>query len=153
MAVTVTVGGQELSLVRPKGRAGRLFNARVQKALKIIAPMAMQHSDGDLDDISAEDLGALLDVSSDIFIMEDLKLEDELLPGLFIWSDAALTKDKALARLEEIEDTPMELTNAFMVAAVYWIRPDEDDGEALEEAQKKSSPAKAAESKKKSTES
>ena len=155
MAVTVTVGGQELRLARPKGRAGRLFIARVQKLLKIVAPMALEYADVDgvKDDIGASDLGALLDVSSDIFFDDDLKLEDEILPGLFIWSDASMTKEEALARLDEIEDTPMEISNAIMAAAVYWIRPDEDDQDALMEAQKKSPPAKEAGLKKEDKES
>lgn len=154
MAVTVTVGGQELRLVRPKGRAGRLFIARVQKLLKTVAPMALKYTDVvGVDNIGADDLGALLDVSSDIFFDKDLKLEDEILPGLYIWSDAGLTKEEALARLDEIEDTPMEISNAVMAAAVYWIRPDEDDEKALAEAQKKSSPAKKAGPKKETEES
>ena len=153
MAVTVTIGGQELRLARPKGRAGRLFVARVQKLLKTVAPMALEYADVDGTDIGVDDLGALLDVSSDIFFDEDLKLEDEILPGLFIWSDAGLTKEEALARLDEIEDTPMEISNAIMAAAVYWIRPDEDDADALAEAQKKSPPAKKAGPKKEVKES
>ena len=153
MAVTVTIGGQELRLARPKGRAGRLFVARVQKLLKTVAPMALEYADVDGTDIGVDDLGALLDVSSDLFFDDDLKLEDEILPGLFIWSDAGLTKEEALARLDEIEDTPMEISNAIMAAAVYWIRPDEDDEEALAEAQKKSPPAEKAGPKKEVKES
>ncbi len=142
---TVTIGGEELTLLRPVGRAGRRFVAKVQGALRTLTPIALSLSDTDQEDLTSTQLNALLEASSHLFENESLEFEDEVLPGVYMFSSAKLTKDKALAKLDKIEDTPLELTIMFITASTYWINPPVDEQEALGEAVKKSPSEKRAE--------
>ena len=143
---TVTIGGEELTLLRPVGRAGRRFVAKVQGVLRTLTPIALSLSDTDQEDLTSTQLNALLEASSHLFENESLEFEDEVLPGVYMFSSAKLTKDKALAKLDKIEDTPLELTIMFITASTYWINPPTDEQEALSEAVKKSPSEKKAES-------
>ena len=142
---TVTIGGEELTLLRPVGRAGRRFVAKVQESLRTLTPIALSLSDADQEDLTSSQLNALLEASSHLFQDESLKFEDEVLPGLYMFSNKKMTKEKALARLDKIEDTPLELTITFITASTYWINPPVDEQEALGEAVKKSPSEKRAE--------
>ena len=101
---TVTIGGEELTLLRPVGRAGRRFVAKVQESLRTLTPIALSLSDADQEDLTSSQLNALLEASSHLFQDESLKFEDEVLPGLYMFSNKKMTKEKALAKLRHSKE-------------------------------------------------
>lgn len=132
--LTVVVGGREFSLRRPVGRAGRLYIAKVQQAMRRVVPIIELYSEKNENE--AQQLDVLLQASSDIFLDERLKFETEILPGLLMYSDAGMTKRQALDFLNSIDDPPLQLVLTFFDAAQYWLTG--SSPEALADAIKKS---------------
>jgi hypothetical protein len=139
---TIELGGEELRLVRPKGRAGRRFIVRIQSTFDVLRPL-MEQGDvlakAKLTEEEQTDFAVLLfEIAKRLFLDEDLHFEDEILPGLYVYSHLGLTVEQAKKKLDGLDETPSEIVSQYMVAFQYFLSVDREDREAVDEALKKS---------------
>lgn len=139
----IVLGGEELRLVRPKGRAGRRFVVRIQATFDTIVPFMsnplFQKDENKLtDEERLQGAKALFDLSSKLFLDENLHFEDEILPGLYVFSELGLTQEQARKKLDTLDESPSQITMQYMLAFNYFVSMDQEDREAVDEALKKS---------------
>jgi hypothetical protein len=137
------LGGEELRLVRPKGRAGRRFIVRVQSTFDLIAPIyndpLLKKKESEMTDDEQIELGSkMIKLSNTLFLDENLHFEDEILPGLYQFSELGLSPAEARKKLDTLDDTPQEIIGQFLIAFQYFISVNREDKEAVDEALEKS---------------
>ena len=135
----VTLFGEEITLVRPAGRKGVMYMQQALKAWKR-ALEAVESVQGVTFDAGGNptigDAAAISTLVSDYI---DDNFLDNVLPGIFEYSEQHLSTKQALAKIDKWEvslEGLAEIFQAFMSAMTYWSAP--EDQEALDEAVKKS---------------
>lgn len=134
----VTIGGRELNLTRPRGRAGRLLVVHVQETLRVITPAIQALADQADGKISQNEMmDIFLGVTNRLFEDPALKFEDQILPAMFVNSDAGLSDKEINKILDEMTDTPVQILMQYVGAVNFWMGMDELDQEEISEAEKK----------------
>jgi hypothetical protein len=136
---TIKLGGEELRLVRPKGRAGRKLIVKVQETLRLVSPVIAATDLGKSEAVLAD---MLFDVTNQLFTDEKLAFEDEILPALYMHSELGLSKEEAMERLEQIDDPPFQILMQYIQAINFWTGITEQEQKEVQEAVKKSRAAK-----------
>ena len=146
---TVTLFGEELELVRPKGMLGLKLLPKIQhvygKFLKKLADTRLADAGSSAGVIDGKTVGKTqIQLMGDMFEVFGLLFEDDdmaevVIPALYMFSTKKMTKKQALNHIETLEITVQGtagVVDAISTAIGFWSSS--EDQEALEEALKKS---------------
>lgn len=138
----ISLFGEDIRLVRPKGLAGLRFISKAQLVLKrvleALEPFQAKIGKKSTTElvVTSETLGLMSELLDEEFI-------NEILPAFYMHSTAGMSKDEAMAHIETKEISTEAIAGifeAFTDAMNFWGVA--EDPEALDAAQKKSGDAK-----------